>query len=245
MNIKPFSLSGIVLLALFSFALVCSSYADAQTIRTLAVTGHAKQALTPDAFSMNFSFEQRGEDLVDLKTDVDEQVARATERLLDNDVKESNIRSMDVTVYPWVERRDSEQINKGFVYRRTVYFTHENIEAFDSIIKKIASLSPSQIGQLSLINQNLESVQRELTKKALSNAREKADEMASVMGMEVGHVLFMSDGTTVPEHMFERKGRMLMADAAQSQSSLPGENSLEASVEVVFEVHTVSSKPQN
>jgi uncharacterized protein YggE len=227
------------------FLVMFSTLSYAQTLRTLAVTGTAQQTVSPDAFTMNFSFEQKGQDLVSIKTNVDKQVQHATTLLLDKNVQESNIRSMDVTVYPWIERKQSEQINKGFVYRRTIYFSHDNIEAFDSIIKKIASLSPSHIGQFSLINQNIDSLKTQLNKQALKNARIKAEEMAAVMGMEVGHVLFMSDGTSVPEHMFERKGQMLMADAAQEQGALAGQNQIKSDVQVVFEVHTVSSKPQN
>lgn len=228
-----------VLLVMFATA------STAQTLRTLAVTGTAQQNLAPDAFTMNFSFEQKGQDLVTIKTNVDKQVQHATTLLIDKKVKESNIRSMDVTVYPWIERKKAEHINKGFVYRRTIYFSHDNIDAFDSIIEKIASLSPSHIGQFSLINQNIDSLKAQLNKQALKNARIKAEEMAAVMGMEVGHVLFMSDGTSVPEHMFERKGQMLMADAAAEQGALAGENQINSNVQVVFEVHTVSSKPQN
>jgi hypothetical protein len=224
---------------LFSFAV------QAQTIRTLAVTGEAQKQLTPDAFNMNFTFEQKGEDLVTIKNAVDEQVSQATALLIDNKVLESNIRSMDVTVYPWVENEQRERVNKGFVYRRTVYFMHTDINAFDSIIKKIAALTPQQIGQLALINQNIEKLQRNLIQDALRDARAKAEEMAAVMSMEVGHVLFMSDGTAPPEHMFERKGQMLMARSANTNASTPGENTIRSAVEVVFEVHTVSSKPQN
>ncbi|WP_371193126.1 SIMPL domain-containing protein [Glaciecola sp. SC05] len=226
-------------------ALLVSMFADSQTIRTLAVTGHAEQQLTPDAFNLNFTFEEKGADLVSIKNAVDKQVAQATALLIDNNVLESNIRSMDVTVYPWVENDQRQRINKGFVYRRTVYFMHTDIDAFDAIIKKVAALSPQQIGQLALVNQNVDKLQRALIQAALKDAKDKADEMASAMGMEVGHVLFMSDGTSPPEHMFERKGRMLMAESADSFSSMPGENTITTKVEVVFEVHTVSSRPQN
>lgn len=226
--------------------LLLSTVGQSQTVRTLAVTGEAYRQLTPDAFTMNFTFEEKGKDLVSIKNAVDKQVNQASELLIENEVEESNIRSMDVTVYPWVENEQRERVNKGFVYRRTVFFTHTNIDAFDAIIKKIAVLSPAQIGQLSLINQNIEAMQRSLTQDALKNAKLKAEEMASVMGMEVGHVLFMSDGTRPPEHMFERKGQMLMAESSSNRmSSLPGENRLETTVEVVFELHTISSKPQN
>lgn len=234
-----------VAVILILVAVLFSLFAQAQTVRTLAVTGEAKRQLTPDAFNMSFTFEQKGQDLVAVKNTVDKQIQKATERLIDNDVQESHIRSMDVTVYPWLETMQREQVNKGFVYRRTIYFMHTEIDAFDAIIKQIAELGPSQIGQLSLINQNIDVLQRGLVQNALKNARSKADDMASVMGMEVGHVLFMSDGTEPPEHMFERRGRMLMAESADSLSSMPGENTISAKVEVVFEVHTVSSRPQN
>lgn len=231
---------------LIATLLLLSTMSQSQTVRTLAVTGEAYRQLTPDAFTMNFTFEEKGKDLVSIKNAVDKQVNQASELLIENEVDESNIRSMDVTVYPWVENEQRERVNKGFVYRRTVFFTHTNIDAFDAIIKKIAVLSPAQIGQLLLINQNIEAMQRSLTQDALKNAKLKAEEMASVMGMEVGHVLFMSDGTRPPEHMFERKGQMLMAESSSHRmSSLPGENRLETTVEVVFELHTISSKPQN
>ncbi|MFC4699480.1 SIMPL domain-containing protein [Glaciecola siphonariae] len=238
-------------MCLVAGCLIATSYAVAQTVRTLAVSGHAKQQFTPDAFNMDFTFEERGHDLVIIKNAVDARINKASKMLIDNDVNENNIRSMDVTLYPWIETQTSmgnqqrEQVNKGFVYRRTLYFTHDNIEAFDALIKKIATLSPSSIGQFSLINQNLDTLKRALTKAALNNAREKAIDMADEMGMEVGHVLFMSDGTKPPEHMFERNGRMLMSQAADAPASLPGQNTIESTVEVVFEVHTLSRKQQN
>lgn len=235
-SLKTFFIISIMLLA---------SVVQSQTIRTLAVTGEAKQQLTPDAFTMNFTFEQKGEDLVSIKNSVDKSVNEATKLLIENNVSESNIRSMDVTVYPWVVSNERELLNKGFVYKRTVYFTHNDIDAYDTIIKKMAGMLPSQIGHLSLINQDIDKWQRKLMQAALKDAQVKAEEMASVMGVEVGHVLFMSDGTSPPEHMYERKGQMLMSQARDSASSMPGENTIISTVEVVFEIHTISSKPHN
>jgi hypothetical protein len=243
---KEFNMIHSIKLASLIVALIfIANTAHAQTLRTLAVTGEAKQQLRPDAFNMHFTFEGKGEDLVSVKNTVDQSVAKATDLLISNKVEKNNIRSMDVSVYPWIENDQRERINKGFVYRRTVNFTHNDINAFDTLIKQIAGLSPAQIGQLNLINQNIQSLQRNLIDAALKDAKAKAEQMAEVMGMEVGHVLFMSDGTRPPEHMFERNGRMLMAEASTSSSSLPGENTIQSSVEVVFEIHTVSSKPHN
>jgi uncharacterized protein YggE len=216
------------------------SMAQAQVVRSIAVTGEAKKQVSPDAFNMSFTFEQRGEDLVSVKNDVDNDVQKATNVLIGKDVLETHIRSMDVTVYPWIENAQRERVQKGFVYRRTIYFTHKDIDAFDAIIKDVSALNPAQIGQLELINSNRDLLQRQLIKEALKDARTKAKEMASVMDMEVGHVMFMSDGTKAPEHMFENKGRMLMAQATQMDASLPGENTINARVEVVFELFTVN-----
>lgn len=222
-------------------ALFClSGIAHAQAVRTIAVTGEARQQVTPDAFNLSFTFEQRGEDLVSVKSSVDKDVQKATDVLLEKGINEEHIRSMDVTVYPWLESNQRERVQRGFVYRRTLYFTHKDIEAFDSIIKDVSSLNPTQIGQLELINSNRQTLQRQLIKEALKDARNKAKDMASVMNMEVGHVMFMSDGTQAPEHMFENKGRMLVAQATAMTPSLPGENTITAQVEVVFELFTVN-----
>jgi uncharacterized protein YggE len=222
-------------------ALFClSAMAHSQAVRTIAVTGEARQQVTPDAFNLSFTFEQRGEDLVSVKSLVDNDVQEATDVLLKKGIKEEHIRSMDVTVYPWIENNQRERVQRGFVYRRTLYFTHKDIEAFDSIIKDVSALKPSQIGQLELINSNRQTLQRQLITEALKDARSKAKDMASAMDMEVGHVMFMSDGTQAPEHMFENKGRMLVAQATPMNSSLPGENTLSAQVEVVFELFTVN-----
>ncbi|WP_395343079.1 SIMPL domain-containing protein [Ningiella sp. W23] len=234
-------------IATLFFSIVILSAAQAQTIRTIAVSGSAEQNVVPDAFKMSFSFEQRGPDLVDVKRKVDESVESATKVLKDEGVKADNIRSMDVTVYPWLEteRMDNQRqrVNKGFVYRRTIYFSHEKLDAFDELIKKIAGLpkgqAPTQIGQLELIRQDESSLRDALVKEALSNAKAKAEDMAQHMGMELGHVLFMSDGTTPPEHMFERNESMLMAKSSEAISSLPGQNTIAASVQVVFEIHSV------
>nr|WP_168710915.1 SIMPL domain-containing protein [Ningiella ruwaisensis] len=240
-NISRISVRKLLLLSALVTLVFSIQSAYAQTVRTIAVTGTAKMDVAPNAFTMNFTFEDKGADLVSIKSAVDRKVENATQTLLEKGVSEKNIRSMDVTVYPWVENVSRERINKGFVYRRTVYFTHDKIDTFDSLIKDIASLSPSQIGQLALINEDVESLQQNLINEALENARIKAEAMAKTMKMEVGHLIFMSDGTRPPENMFKNDGRMRMADAAESFSqSLPGENTLSAQVEVVFEVHTLS-----
>ncbi|MBT1449702.1 SIMPL domain-containing protein [Glaciecola sp. XM2] len=224
----------------FIALLVIANTASAQAVRTIAVTGEATHQVTPDAFKMHFTFERRGEDLVGIKQKVDDDVLDATKMLLALSVKEENIRSMDVTVYPWFENKEQQRTQRGFVYRRTVYFTHHDIDAFDALIEQVSALKPQQISQLELINTNIEKIKRELTNEALKDAREKAKEMAKVMDMEVGHVMFMSDGTNPPEHMFESRGRMLMATASDGSPSLPGENTIRTQVEVVFELFTVS-----
>lgn len=230
---------------LFSLLSGFSGFANAQTVRTLAVTGEAEKQVTPNAFSMSVTFEQKGQDLVSVKSNVDEQVGRATDLLMANGVDENNIRSMDVTVYPWVENEQRQQVNKGFVYRRSVFFTHDDIQAYDELIKKVAALKPQQIGQLSLLNKNIELIERALLKEALADARRKGEEMAATLDMELGHVLFMSDGTRPPHDMLnQRSGDMMMAESKSSVASLAGENTMRTSVQVVFEIHTISSRPK-
>ncbi|OIN01746.1 hypothetical protein BFR57_06690 [Idiomarina sp. MD25a] len=196
----------------------------------IRVTGAASASAVPDQVSLQFSIEQRGDKLSAMKDRVDQSTQKLLRDLMKRDIPDRNIRSYQLQVYPQYQNDDGQTKQDGFVVMREISITLPDIEQYDQIVDLALAQGVTRVSQVRFEVSN----QKELYQRALADAfaaaRDKATQLAGVAEREVGSVL------EITEQSYPRPVVFHMAEARMDakSASMPGEQQIEARIEVVF-----------
>ena len=230
---KPFFPSRNIIIATAIAVLASVSFgATAQTKTTdqIRVTGAASASAVPDQVSLQFSIEQRGDKLSAMKGLVDQTTEKLLRDLVKRDVPERNIRSYQLQVYPQYQNDDGQTKQDGFVVMREISITLPDIEQYDQIVDLALAQGVTRVSQVRFEVSNQKDLYQRALADAFAAARDKAGQLAGVAQRELGSVL------EITEQSYPRPVVFHMAEARMDAKSpsMPGEQQIEARLEVVF-----------
>ena len=230
---KPFSPTRNFVIATALAFLVSMSFnatAQARNPDQIRVTGAASASAVPDQVSLQFSIEQRGDKLSAMKDRVDQSTQKLLRDLIKRDIPERNIRSYQLQVYPQYQNDDGQTKQDGFVVMREISITLPDIEQYDQIVDLALAQGVTRVSQVRFEVSNQKDLYQRALADAFAAARDKATQLAGVAEREVGSVL------EITEQSYPRPVVFHMAEARMDakSASMPGEQQIEARIEVVF-----------
>lgn len=215
-------------LAFLGLLFSVASHADEQT---LSVTGSGSASAVPDQVSLTFWIEERGDQLTSQKHTVDDTTQRLVNDLRDKGVDDKNIRSYQLHIRPIYEQNDDgKREQNGFIVQREVAVTLTNPDDYDSIIDQALARGVTRVGQVQFEISDQQKLYEQALVNAYQQAKAKAQQLASTAG------LTLSGTVSIAEQSASQPVMMRMADSSgRSESvSLPGEQSIEARLNVTF-----------
>jgi uncharacterized protein YggE len=167
-------------------------------------------------------------------------------------IAEKDIKTTDYSVspqYDWVQKAcprpeygcpGGEQVLRGYQVSQTITVkVRDNTDKASDILAAAGSKGATNVGALQFINDDEDKLKDEARGKAITDAKEKANELASQLGVTIVRVVnFSENGDYAPAPMFQRMEKAVMMDASAGASpELPvGENKIQSNVTVVFEI---------
>ena len=226
---KPTLILTACLLILISF----TSQAQSSPANSITVSGSATVSAVPDRASLSFTIEQRGNKLSSLKTQVDQASRRLIDDLLDHDIAEKNIRSFQLHVYPRYENSDNgKQRQSGFVVMRSIDVTLPSLDDYDQIIDLALAQGVTRVGQIQFEVSDQDALYQQALQKAYQTALEKAQFLAATAQLEIGATLRIDEQSMSQPVTFQ----MSEMSSRSKSPSLPGEQSIDARLQVQFEL---------
>jgi uncharacterized protein YggE len=221
-----------VLILLTGLCLVagCNANEQVQQQREIRVSGQASVYSTPDLFTFSVYIEEQGELVSKLNAGVRAKSQSIIELLLKFGVDEKDLQSMRVDLNPWFEHVQSQRVQKGFVLSRQISVTLRNMEKYDQVIDGVLRLGASRIEGFNYVVKDPEQDYLKALELALTDAKGRADIIASSVGVKVGEVISVQEGSGYTP-MPRMRESALMAD---SGGYLPGQVSTNAQVSVVY-----------
>jgi uncharacterized protein YggE len=209
------------------------------TEQRITATGNGSVSTVPDLMRVTFWVEERGNKLSSQKTVVDNTTERLLNDLLKKDVAEKDIQSYQLQIYPQYEQdSDGKTKQSGFIVRREIKVTLRNPENYDNIIDLALSRGVTRVGQIQFEISNQQALYQQALIQAYKQAQMKSEQLAETAGLALTGTL------SITERSISRPFMMQMAEASvrSDKVSLPGQQTIEASVEVVFSVKNVQNK---
>lgn len=201
--------------------------------RTISTSGTGSVSAIPDQMSLTFWIEERGNKLSSQKTLVDDTTNRLINDLNRKGVEDKDIRSYQLQVYPRYEQNDDGKTEQnGFVVQREVQVTLTEPENYDSIIDLALARGVTRVGQVRFEISDQQGLYEQALINAYEQAKAKAERLATSAGLK------LSDTLSIAEQSMSRPVMMQMAEVSSRSDkvSLPGQQTIEARVEVTFSI---------
>lgn len=222
-------------LFLFLMLLVLAScgHANEQNNRTIEVSGTAKQSIAADMATFTFAVNVRGQDLVELKTDVDSKTAGLVTLCKQLGIAKKDISSAEVSIHPQYNQQTRTLL--GYSVSRTVKVTLRDLANYTELMNGAIAAGVNTVGRIMLDVESRDELQRRALASAVADARNKADILAKSAGVTVGEVMALREtavGSGVEPYRFAERAVSASARGAFE----PGEISLTTTVSVKYAI---------
>jgi uncharacterized protein YggE len=171
----------IIALALLPFT---PAFAEPQ----INVSGSAEVKVAPDEIHLRVGVETRNENLDVARRQNDERVSSALAFLKDGDIKEKDIQTDIITVEPDYDYNKSHVQPVAYIIRKSIEIRVTAITNFEGIVTGLLTNGVNYVHGIDFRTSQLRKYRDEARAMAIKAAKEKADAMASELGVKCGKV---------------------------------------------------------
>jgi uncharacterized protein YggE len=210
----------------------------AEEPRSIEVSGEGVVKAEPDQVTLQFGIESNDRDIVKAKDDN----AQKTKKLLDA-LKKFNIPSKDIQtgyiqINPRYDYTNGRQVFNGYVAMKQLSVTLRDLNEYGKVLNAVIEAGVDHVNGLQFEHSKANELKMEARKRAVADAKTKAELLAGELKQKVGQPLLIQESdvpTAVP--MFRGDFRaMAMKGAAAEDTISPGETTVRATVVVRFQL---------
>ena len=221
------------LILFFALFATFGSFAQQRMPSLVQVVGEGTVTVVPDEVIIRARVEHTGQSADSIKKVNDKVVAEVIKYLKDQGVPAKNIQT------------DYIRLNKEYDYPSKKYFFSANqaisiylkdLDKYEKIMSGLLNSGLNRIDGIEFKTSKEESLKSEARKKAVLNAKMKAEEYAGALGQDIGKAYQISEVESNNYQPVYKVMRMESADSSEGQTIAPGEMELTVKVNVGFEL---------
>lgn len=220
-------------LKVFLIAILTTTTMAAQTQNppSVDVNGAGIVRVVPDRVTIKIRVENSADEVKGLKEKNDETV-REVLRFL----KKMNVAERDIqTEYMSLKKNyDYNTKTYSFSANQSLSILVRDLSKYEDLMHGLLNSGVNRIDGVSFSSSDRKNLESQARKKAIENAKMKAEEYASALGQKIGKAISVSEFQSGPEP--QMKMRAMMADTVEeSESGIAlGEMEIQAMVQVKF-----------
>lgn len=220
----------ILLLAIVSSGLM---HAQDKPTPQVIVNGEGIVKVVPDEAYIVVSVENKGNNAADVKKQNDATVAKVVSAIKKTKLAEKDVQTRRVTLQP---QYDYEKKKYTYFATQTISILLRDLGQYDGIMESLIEAGVNQVSSVEFRSSKIEQARTEARKKAMADAKRKADDYVSAVGQKAGKAITITDSEQ-PVY-FPRHYEMAMAKTANAdmpeQTLAIGEIEVKANVNVSF-----------
>jgi uncharacterized protein YggE len=200
----------------------------------ISVTGEGKIKVVPDQAVITVGFQNTGKDAKEVKTLNDEVVDKVIKFLKKSGIPTKDYKTNNVSLG---KHYDYEKKKYNFQANQTLTIMLKEISKYDEIMMGLNDAGINNIQGVEFKSSKMEEYEREARKKAMLNAKQKANDYVSVLGQKVGKALLITDASNVffPQPMYKGNMMAMATEADTVRETLAiGEIEINTTVNVTF-----------
>lgn len=206
------------------------------TLLSVSARGEASRA--PDVATASAGVVTQAADANSAMRENAAQMARVMAAIRAAGVAEKDIQTSGISIHPTYRHVDNEEPRiSGYSASNTVNLKVRDIAGLGGVLDALVASGANNVNGPSFGIDQPEAVYDEARRKALDQARKRADMYAEALGLRVRRIVSIGEGGGMqqPRPMYAMRAQVAM-DASESIPVAAGENTLEANLEVVFEL---------
>ncbi len=212
------------------------------TVRdTITIDGEGKVSGAPDVAQFSVGYRSEGRDISTVQTENTRKVNAILAEMKKLGIPDKDLQTTNYSIQPEYDWNNGRQQFRAYVVNQTVTVKVRDFSKLDAAVGKIGQLDANQFYGLDFTLDDPAKMKQEARKKALEDARRKAEELADALGIRLGRVVTYSEGGGgYPVPMYYKAEARDMAVSAPAAAPMPeiqaGELDIRSNVSVTFEV---------
>ncbi|MCL6220087.1 SIMPL domain-containing protein [Zunongwangia pacifica] len=198
---------------------------------TVTVTGEGKVMVVPDQVTINSRIETEGLDPTDVKKENDKIANSIFKYLKSQGVPEKNIQTEYMNLN---KRTDYNTKEETYVANQSISIKLDDLKNYEKIMQGLLKNGLNRINGVEFSSSKIEEYQKEARKKAVLDAKQKAEDLVEALDQKVGKAVMISEngGNIYPVmQMAEMK-----SSRADQQTIAPGEMEIGVNVNISFQL---------
>ncbi len=200
----------------------------------ISISGEGKIKVTPDIVVIQLGVQNNGKDAKEVKTLNDVTIDKVIKYIKKFKIPTADYQTAQMSLH---KNYDYEKKKYSYQANQTISVTLKDISKYDAFMMDVMETGINVINGVEFKSSKMETYETEARKKAILNAKKKADDYVSVLaGQKVGKAILISDNsyTNYPQPVFMAKGMMADAEAAPRETLAVGEIEIVCTVNVSF-----------
>ncbi|MEK7662272.1 MAG: SIMPL domain-containing protein [Patescibacteria group bacterium] len=212
----------------------------------ISVSGEGEVFAVPDIATISFSIRHEGKTVADTQKEVNKRVDTALKFLKDSGVAEKDIKTISYNALPQYQYYDvsctaigcpkpGKRVLSGYEVAQTVSVKIRDTEKAGAIVDGLGKAGTTDISGPEFSIDDDQALRAEARKKAIDDARAKAEVLADDLGVRLVRIVSFSEGGGYP--IYYSKAMGMGGDAESVPAQLPkGENKITSSVTISYEI---------
>lgn len=209
----------------------------AQYKNTISVSGEGKVLAKPDIGQVDLSVISDAATVAAAQKDNTEKMNKITKAMKDLGIKEEDLKTASYNISPRYQYLAGKSTIIGYEVTQTLEVKIRDLDKVGEILGQAAALGANQVGSLIFTFDNPEKLKEEARQKAIANAKEKAEDLAKILGIRLGKIASFSE-MVAPEPIpmyYAEKGYGVGGGAAPEIQT--GQNEIQVNVSLQYEIY--------
>ena len=227
-----------VILAIFLLASTNRFLNPAATTNTVSFNGEGKVLAKPNIAVISLSIVTEAVTSKIAQDDNSKKSKAVTDFLKSQNIEEKDIKTTGYNIYPQYRypQYDKPEI-RGYQVNQTLEVKVRDLDKVSGILDGVVSAGVNQVNSLSFEIDDPESLKADARKKAIDDAKKKADELEDQLGVNLGKIVNFSESIGgVPVPIYYDKAIGLGGMGGGGPSVPVGENEMVINVTITYQI---------
>lgn len=178
------------LVALMMVLMAAGAFAETK----IAVNGSGEVRISADTAVISLGINARDKDVLNAQQKVNECIAAIRGALIEKGVKEENINTDYMNIYPIYDYQNDQEQLSAYNASTTLAIRVTDMESVGSLIDAAFAAGANTLNGISFSASDTEEAKAEAMKKAVQDARKKAEILAEASGLKLASIEQITEG---------------------------------------------------
>lgn len=215
---------------------------EVEAKNTISVSGQGEIYADPDLAMVNFSVVTEKDSVEESLKENKSKMNKVIEKLKAEGVEKKDLKTTTFNIQPryeWHEKntkhKEGERVLMGYKVTQELKVKIRNLDQVGEIIQEATDAGANRVGNIRFTIENEDKLHKKAKKKAIEEAKNKAKETASQLGVRLMEIVDYSEKNYNPRPYSDTmlKG----AEGGSTPQIEPGQNKVEVNVSITYEIN--------